>query len=34
MIVEAGMSVKMPEGVAFVGNWESEPESVERVGWS
>ena len=29
LVVEAGMSVKMPEGVAFVGNWEREPEPVE-----
>ena len=29
LVVEAGMNVKMPEGVAFVGNWERESEPVE-----
>jgi hypothetical protein len=31
LVVEAGMSVKMSEGVEFVGNWERGDEGVERT---
>ena len=32
-LVEADPQIMpMPERVEFVGNWESEPEAVERVG--
>ena len=31
-LVEAGMNVKMPEGVEFVGNWEARDEDVEAQG--
>jgi hypothetical protein len=33
LVVEADPQIMpMPEGVEFVGNWESETEAVERVG--